>query len=578
MSKPNSPWFNMNKNQKRKEITKRRINNESFAQISANLLGDAKNKSTIWTWAKRNMESSDIYPRMKRLPQEPYGVFGDVEQWVMFDILSSLFPRLDAMSSHILFEINNILAEQREKFTATAGFLDELEKRIIETITRNTAVLSTRVASAVSIPATTPPPIPEKKAPGGPPPPPPASISALPVQEAGPAGSMAKLRTDFEEMSMEEITILPQEFLEALVPTDRNRLQTRVKELKKIEKMSPEERRAYLQKKIEEKERTEATEGLGGSLTAMLDDSDSLFSRMRRASDDSQVSGTGTFGKFTTDYVYFYCFACGKMNRSEDKNLFGCEHCNAGADQLVMDEEKSNYTYWECLSAKSREFVDFNYSRGKQIVVRSRWKTLIGDPLDLKNCDTENIREITNAALVKTDPDKQFSHYLTLLRMYSQLNLQGDLKTYLGELSDEIQKLPDIVTKEDAIFRVTVISDKVNFLLEWLDTRDIIKAVSASEEIHIQVRNLAQDLRLLQDPDSPQELRKASEVGQIGSKADQILNRFISIFMQLEPELLSASHWKCSECANVFEVKDRFNVPERCGSCGKIITKLVPVG
>ncbi len=514
---------------------------------------------------------------MKRLPQEPYGGFGDVEQWVMFDILSSLFPRLDAMSSHILFEINKILAEQREKFTATAGFLDDLENRIIEAITRNTAVLSTRVVSAVSMPATTPPPVPAKKVPGAPPPPPPPSISALPVQEVVPAGSMAKLRTDFEEMSMEEIIILPQEFLEALTPTDRNRLQTRVKELKKIEKMSPEEREAYLQKKREEKERTETAEGLGGSLTAMLDDTDSLFARMRRASDDSQVSGTGTFGKFTTEYIYFYCFACGKMNRSEDKISSGCEYCNAAADQLVLDEEKSNYTYWECLPAKSREFVDLNYSRGKQIVVRSRWKTLVGDPLDSKNCDTENIREITNAVLVKTDPDKKFSHYLTLLRMYSQLNLQGDLKAYFGELSDEIQKLPDIVTKEDAIFRVTVVLDKVNFLLEWLDTRDIIKAVSASEEIQIQVKNLTQDLRLLQDPDSPQELRKASEVGQIGNKVDQILNLFISIFMQLEPELLSVSRWKCSECANVFEVKDRFDVPDRCGSCGKIITKLVPV-
>ncbi len=151
------------------------------------------------------------------------------------------------------------------------------------------------------------------------------------------------------------------------------------------------------------------------------------------------------------------------------------------------------------------------------------------------------------------------------------------LKTYLGELSDEIQKLPDIVTKEDAIFRVTVVLDQVNFILEWLDTRDIIKAVSASEEIQIQFKNLTQDLRLIQDPDSPQMLRKASEVGQIGSKVDQILNRFISLFMQLEPELLSASRWKCSECTNVFEVKDRFDVPERCGSCGKIITKLVPV-
>ncbi|MFX0207852.1 MAG: helix-turn-helix domain-containing protein, partial [Candidatus Hodarchaeota archaeon] len=82
MSNPLAPWFQMSSDQKREEIIKRRRNNESFAQIAKELLGSPKNKSTIWSWAKRNLSEADIYPRMASLPSEPYGSFSDVEQWV----------------------------------------------------------------------------------------------------------------------------------------------------------------------------------------------------------------------------------------------------------------------------------------------------------------------------------------------------------------------------------------------------------------------------------------------------------------------------------------------------------------
>jgi rubrerythrin len=572
MSNPQTPWFQMNNEKRREEIIKRRHNNESFAQIAEALLGSSKKKSTIWSWAKRNLSNIEIYPRMAQFSSEPYGDFSDVQQWIMFDIMSSLFPRLDAMSEHLLIEISKIHTEQKEKFRTTAGFLDDLEDRIMGAIGR-----VSRSISPMAVSSSVPPPVPGRRSPGSPPPPPPPGTILL-AQEGVPPDSIGKLRTDFEEMTMEEITALPQDFLEALTPSDRNRLQERVKELKKIEKMTPEEREAYLTKKLEEKEREEAAEGLGGSLTAMLDDSDSLFARMRKAADDSQVSGTGTFGKFTTEYIYFYCFACGKMNRSEDKDtITSCFHCSAGVDQLVQDAKKSDYTYWECLSAKNREPVDLNYTRGKQIVVRSRWKVPAGEKLNSDVCPPNEARDITSAVLVKTDPDKQFSHYITLLRMYTQLNLQGDLKTHLQDLSDEIQKIPDILSREAAVHQASIVLDKVKFLLDWLGSRNIVQAVPDSEEVQIQINNLNQDLKLLRDPESPQELKKTSEVGQISSKIDQILNRFTSMFLRLESELLTPSRWKCSECNNIFEVKDRFNIPEFCGACGKIITKLEPV-
>lgn len=565
MSNSQSPWFQMNSDQRREEIRRRRLNNDSFAQIAEKLLGDPKNKSTIWSWAKRNMDTMEIYPQMRSLPSEPYGEFSDVQQWIMFDILSSIFPRLDALSEHLLIEIQKIYTEQKEKFQTTAGFLDNLEERIMGAINR--------VSRSIPPLASQPPPVPSTRFSGVPPPPPPPG--SLSSQAGVTSGSIGELRTDFEEMNMEEIQALPPVFLEALTPPERARLQNRVKELKMIEKMDPEEKKAYLQKKKEEKERTEAVEGLGSSLSAMLDDSDSLFSRMRRAADESQVSGTGTFGKFTTEYIYFYCFACGKMNRSEESDLSSCEYCGSGPEQLVLDEEKSNYSYWECLSTKRNEQVDINYTRGTQVVVHSRWKTLTGETLDKKKC--AEVREITASVLTKADPDKQFSHYLTFFRLYSQLKLQGDLKTYITELSEEIQKIIDLSSKEATISQAIIIIDKIQFLLKWLETRKVIEAIPDSKETQIQIDNLKQDLKLLTDPESPQELKKTSEVGHITGKMDQLLNRFTTILQKSEPELFMPTIWKCSECENTFEVKDRHNIPERCGSCGKIITKLVPV-
>ncbi|MHA2074503.1 MAG: hypothetical protein ACW97X_07780 [Candidatus Hodarchaeales archaeon] len=577
MSNTNAIWFKLNTEQRKEEISNRRKKNESFAKIALSLLGSEKNKPTIWSWARRNMSDHEIYPKMRSFGLEPYGTYSDVERWTTFDIISSLFPRLDAMSEHLLVEMNNILTDQHRNFTITAGFLDDLEKRVIEAIGRNTAVLTTRVSSAIpQARGTSPPPPPRVGILGAPPPPPPSGTILSPQETMG-SGSIRELRTDFEEMSMEEITSLPQEFLEALTPVDRNRLQTRVKELKKIEKMSPEEREEYLRKKQEEKERTEAAEGLGTSLSSMLNDSDSLFARMRSAADDSLVSGSGTFGKFTVDYTYYYCFACGKMNRSEDETLDECEYCGAGEEQMVMDEEKSNYKFWECLSSKNRESIDINYSRGKQIIVRSRWKSPIDGPMDPKGCEMDNIREITGSVHVKADPDKQFSHYLTLFRMYTHLNLQGDLKTYLADLSDEIQKLPDLTMKDQANTQAYKIMDKLIFLLKWIESRKIIEVFPSSKDLQIQIENLRQDIKLLQDPESPQELRKASEIGQIASKTDQVLNRFTSILIQIESELLLPSKWKCSMCDGSFEVKDRQNIPEQCPECGKIITKLTPM-
>lgn len=276
-------WFKLDTKQRIEEIARRRADNETFEKIAKDLLGTTSKKSTIWSWAKRNMERRDLYPSIKQLPVDPYRKFSEVEQWVMYDRIDSLFPQLNAITTHILAEITRLITEQEktrlintEKFSKTAGFLDELEKRMVASIQRNLSAF--RVQSSVA-------PSPPRASVGGAPPPPPPSGTAIAPPVPGPAGTMADLRTDFEEMNMEEISALPPDFLEALTPTDRGRIQSRVKELKMIAKMDPDERETYLKKKREEKERADASEGLGSSLTSMLDDYNSLFARMRRSAD-----------------------------------------------------------------------------------------------------------------------------------------------------------------------------------------------------------------------------------------------------------------------------------------------------
>ncbi|MHA2054132.1 MAG: hypothetical protein ACW99F_11090, partial [Candidatus Hodarchaeales archaeon] len=458
---------------------------------------------------------------------------------------------------------------QKEKFEQTAGFLDDLEQRVVNSIQRN--LQSFRVQATTPISAPTPP---RPGLPGAPPPPPPGGT--LPSTAMVSLGSISDLRTDFEEMSMEEITELPPEFLEVLTPPDRGRIQARVKELKMLEKMTPEAREEYLEKKAEEKARSEATEGLGSSLTAMLDDQDSLFARMRRSADDGAVSGTGTFGKFTTEYNYTYCIACGKTNRTEDTELSECQYCQADVEHLVIDEGKSEYTYHECLIHKEEEYVDLNYSRGKQIAILSRWKTKVGEEIDSHGCPLESIRDISSAVLSKADPDKQFSYYITLFRLYSQLKLKSQLNELFKRVMTTIQRIPDSSSKDAAVETSYHLFDQLLEILVWVSKENIAESFDNYGEIQSLMDNLKLDIELLKDAESPQELKKASDVGSVSSKADQILNKGTTIILLLEKELIIPSRWKCGSCNNIFEVKDRNLIPEKCESCGKILTQLLP--
>ncbi|MHA1541621.1 MAG: hypothetical protein ACTSQH_01425, partial [Candidatus Hodarchaeales archaeon] len=72
-------WFELDKKERLQELVRRRAINETFEKIAKDLLGDARKKSTIWSWAKRNMERRDLYPSIKQLPSDPLRKFSEVE-------------------------------------------------------------------------------------------------------------------------------------------------------------------------------------------------------------------------------------------------------------------------------------------------------------------------------------------------------------------------------------------------------------------------------------------------------------------------------------------------------------------
>ena len=140
-----------------------------------------------------------------------------------------------------------------------------------------------------------------------------------------------------------------------------------------------------------------------------------------------------------------------------------------------------------------------------------------------------------------------------------------------------IQKIPDSSSKDIAVETSYQLFDEILVILEWISEKNIAESFEGYGEIQSLMDNLKIDIEPLRDSESPQELRKASDVGSVASKADQILNKFATIILKVEKELIIPSRWKCSTCNNVFEVKDRNKIPESCESCGKILTQLLPV-
>ncbi len=295
---PNKPlWFSLSKEEKRKKIIELRREGKSYAKIAEILLNDPKKKSTVFQWAKRNIDATllktDRETRAEHLPTDPlYDAIprelSPEEQRIMYDILLSLYGKLNAIGIQVIEEVEKVLNTQLESLKKTGFVLDTLEERIISAIKKNIATISPQHSSPL-------PPVAPAQRPPTPPRPPTRTPQIPPIPSQKPLLSQKSGTPTLEEienMTLDEIRKLPPDFLESLSLEERKKFMAIVEEKKKIANMSPEEREEYLRKKAEEKEKAQAADQLIFSLKE-----NPMFKKLKEKADAHQLVGRGEFGK-----------------------------------------------------------------------------------------------------------------------------------------------------------------------------------------------------------------------------------------------------------------------------------------
>lgn len=128
-----------------------------------------------------------------------------------------------------------------------------------------------------------------------PPPSPPSSSPLLPSLQNFAPNNSSQVGKKISELSKEEIDSLSQEYLNQLSVENRRQLQNRVKEIKLLESMSAKEREEYYLMKKQQNQEQESFEGILSDLNAQLEDKNSLFAKMRRITDETEIVGRGKF-------------------------------------------------------------------------------------------------------------------------------------------------------------------------------------------------------------------------------------------------------------------------------------------
>jgi len=158
-----------------------------------------------------------------------------------------------------------------------------------------------------------------------PPPPPPSSQTQN-------HSSLDTRDLEFESMTLEELTSLDPSILENLSLLQRNQYNNRLKELQKLEKMSPQEREEYLKKKEQEKKRRSNLNELKDALKNLEELGNPLFLKMKAQAEDSVIVGQGTFGHLGPKKIFVPCFKCGATNELFDDEELICKYCNTSLD------------------------------------------------------------------------------------------------------------------------------------------------------------------------------------------------------------------------------------------------------
>ncbi len=130
----------------------------------------------------------------------------------------------------------------------------------------------------------------------------------------------------FSNLTMEELKSFTHEILSRLSLQQRNQYTSRLKELKLIEQMTPDEKATYLRKKEQMNQHSVDRQ----SVIASLDDSSSpLFKKMREQAEKSSLVGKGTLGVLEAKVVYVHCYNCNNSNKIVENEDVNCEFCNS---------------------------------------------------------------------------------------------------------------------------------------------------------------------------------------------------------------------------------------------------------
>jgi hypothetical protein len=155
-----------------------------------------------------------------------------------------------------------------------------------------------------------------------PPPPPPSGI----LKEDDPHSTS---NINFSNMTLEEMKQFSPKFLSELPLSLRNNYNSRLKELKMLEKMTPKQKREYYRKKKKEQENAANLDELVESLKKLSESDNHLFLKMKKQAEKSVLKGQGTLGSFKQKKVFVLCQNCNTTNKILEGKITPCEKCHA---------------------------------------------------------------------------------------------------------------------------------------------------------------------------------------------------------------------------------------------------------
>ncbi|PWI47586.1 hypothetical protein CEE45_11070 [Candidatus Heimdallarchaeota archaeon B3_Heim] len=209
------------------------------------------------------------------------------------------------------------LENKQQEFTSKeylSTVIEEISGTVQDSITSNLKQIASR-----SFPTSSPL---RSNTVNPPPPPPPGTISS-PTNIRTPLSNISHV--NFSELTLEELSEFSTQTLNSMLLEQRNKFTLRLKELQQLEKMTPEERKAYFQEKTAFKQQHSDRQSV---ITSLEDLSNPLFKKMKEQADKTILAGKGTFGFFTEKKVFVHCHNCNNTNQILEGEEAACEVCH----------------------------------------------------------------------------------------------------------------------------------------------------------------------------------------------------------------------------------------------------------